>query len=478
MRSALGVIALAAAAGCTFNPKGSPISAGQAGAAGMAVMTTGAGGQTGGGPTGAGGAMLPVCQNLECQQTTCRGGACTVPPCAAGTRTTVSGTVYDPAGKVPLYNVIVYVPNAPLADLTDGASCDRCDTTTSGNPLVMATTDAAGAFKLDNVPVGDNIPLVMQVGKWRRQVSIPNVAACANTTVDDKDLTRLPRNKGEGHIPKIALTTGHFDALECLLRKVGIDDAEFTTETGDGRVNLFNGLNGTDHYIPTLNNGAMFTPAPTWWESESNLMGYDVVLHSCEGVEKSTNKSVAARQALQDYANAGGRVFASHWHNYWIEFGPQPFPTVAHFDHQNDPPSPFTATIDTSFPKGQAMSDWLVNVQASTTPGQLVIVGAKHTVDSVTANIAQRWIYSAAPASVQYLSFDTPVGAPAGQECGKIVFSDLHLSGAVGTMLGDDKSDPTLPFPSGCVTTDLTPQEKALEFMLFDLSACLEPLVP
>src|SRR5262249_11741116 len=100
MRSALGVIALAAAAGCTFNPKGSPISSGQPGAAGMAVMTTGAGGQAGGGPTGAGGAMLPVCQNLECQQTTCRAGACTVPPCTAGARTTVSGTVYDPAGKV------------------------------------------------------------------------------------------------------------------------------------------------------------------------------------------------------------------------------------------------------------------------------------------------------------------------------------------------------------------------------------------
>src|SRR5213076_3275639 len=79
------------------------------------------------GPTGAGGSgNTGPCVNLQCQQTTCTLGSCKEMPCAAGTRTSVSGIVYDPAGKVPLYNVIVYVPNQAPAPFAAGATCDRC----------------------------------------------------------------------------------------------------------------------------------------------------------------------------------------------------------------------------------------------------------------------------------------------------------------------------------------------------------------
>lgn len=424
------------------------------------------------------------CMGLQCQQSGCTAGACTGPKCSGTDKTTVTGTVYDPAGKVPLYNVTVYVPNTAVSPLTEGASCD-CETSISGSPVVAATTDAMGQFTLEDVPVGSNIPLVIQVGKWRREAVIPAVNGCTNTAVD-ASLTRLPKNQSEGHIPRIALTTGGLDALECLLRKIGIVDTEFTPEAGTGRVNLFAGGThlgmpmagtsaGTNSYDPTLNGGATFTDAETWWETADNLNKYDIILHSCEGTERPTNKSVNARMALQTYADAGGRVFASHWHNYWIEQGAAPWPTVAQFNHQRDPMSPFTATIDTTFPKGMAMAAWLTNVGASTTPGQLVIQGAKRTVQAV--NIAQRWIYSDAtmPPSVQYFSFNAPVGAT--KQCGKVVFSDLHVSAGAGGAT-NDSSAPAKPFPTGCVTTELSPQEKALEFMLFDLSTCVsEPII-
>jgi hypothetical protein len=433
---------------------------------------------------------LGPCTNLRCQQTTCTSGACKVPACTGGTSTTVTGTVMDPAGKVPLYNVYVYVPNQALSELSEGPSCDICANATSGDPIATAQTDAQGGFTLQNVPVGADIPLVIQAGKWRRETTIPSVAACANTAITDVNVTRLPRNQNEGHIPKIALTTGGADALECLLRKIGLEDSEFTPESGAGRVNLFAGGNhngtamsgnsrGTNSYLPTLNGGATFTDAETWWDVATNVVKYDIVLHSCEGVENPTNKSTAARQALQSYADAGGRVFTSHWHNYWIEHGPAPWPTVATFHHlTNGVPATVTASVDQTFPKGVALAQWLVNVGASTVLGQLPIQGNKHTVDAVNAAVAQQWIYNDAmtPMGVEYLSFLAPVQPAAGvPQCGKVVFSDLHVSSGAG---GSDASAPAKPFPSGCVTTDLTPQEKALEFMLFDLSSCVEPTIP
>jgi hypothetical protein len=59
-----------------------------------------------------------------------------------------------------------------------------------------------------------------------------------------------------------------------------------------------------------------------------------------------------------------------------------------------------------------------------------------------------------------------PVGAA--QVCGRAVFSDLHVAGDPST---HDKSPP----PGGCATGPLCPQEKALEFMLFDHSSCVIP---
>ena len=433
-----------------------------AGAASSCNGTALNGNETGSPDASAGGTMdygFPGCTGLQCQVAN---------KCGTKDGTAISGVVNIPAGNLPLPNASVYVPNSVLEPIKSGASCNRCDAPLSGNPITRTTTDAEGRFRLEGVPSGADVPLVIQLGKWRRQVTLPKVTACMDNPVEP-ELSRLPRNQVEGDLPKIALTTGGADALECLLRKLGIADNEFTPESSTGRVNLYNGEQGTARYDATLNGGAAFTPAPTFWESLDNLKKYDVVMHSCEGLPFIDNKSVAARQALLDYLNLGGRAFASHYHYLWIEQGPAPMPTVAKWNHVGDIGS-VTADIDLGFAGGVALADWLVTVGASTQRGKLSLTQSRSDVESVNPMLAQRWIHMPAQKNVQYMSFNAPLGAEEKDQCGRMVFTDIHVANG-------DTSSAMQSFPSGgCRSASFSPQEKALIYMLFDLSNCLAPI--
>lgn len=418
--------------------------------------------------------LPPATPTTDAPSTGCTGIACQQVACEGGLTTQVSGTVYAPSGTLPLYNVMVYVPNEQLAPLTEGANCNRCDASVSGSPIVSAISGEDGTFTLENVPVGQNIPLVIQVGKWRRQVVIPEVVACTNNAITDVNLTRLPRDRAEGDMPKIALTTGELDALECLLRKIGIADSEFTPASDGGRVTLFAGHGGTSAYDTTLNAGAAITSAVDLWNDQAELGKYDVLLMACEGGEYPQEKSAQARQVMEQYANSGGRIFMSHWHKIWLDQGPGDFPDVVNFVN-SDTDLTITAQVDTTFPKGEALAQWLVNVGGSTQLGAVDLVDAQDTAKSENPDLAQRWIYTSAdPETVQYVSANTPLGVADEQQCGRIVYSNIHVTtGNSDISAGSD--EPGQPFPSGCKTTGLTPQEKVLAFMLFDLSACLIP---
>src|SRR5687768_3299239 len=154
-------------------------------------------------PDGGGGSA--ACVNLECQQVTC----------ANGDTTRLSGTIYAPTpiDPDPLPNVLVYVPNATVEPFPPGVACTTCATPPSGSPLVQTTTSVNGTFALDNVPVGTDIPIVIQTGRWRRQVTM-TIAACTDNALP-AEKSHLPRNRTQGDIPKMAIATGQLDSLEC-----------------------------------------------------------------------------------------------------------------------------------------------------------------------------------------------------------------------------------------------------------------------
>lgn len=411
------------------------------------------GGSSDGGPGTQGG-----CVNLQCKQVACSGGA----------TTSLSGKVYLPEGTIPLYNAIVYVPNAPLEPFKPGVTCDKCGTALSGSPIATALTDATGSFVLENVPVGVDFPLVVQIGRWRRQVTIPAIGQQCTDTAIGAASTRLPRNEREGDIPHIAITTGGADSLECFLRKLGIEDAEITNPSGRGRVHLYQGLRSGE-------DGSRIdgdTPSgQSLWDDGAALKTYDMVILSCEGSENNGTKGTPARDNLRAYLDAGGRVFASHYHYTWLKNGSGQLPQTASWVG-NSTVGSGTMRIDTSVAKGEAFRDWLVNVGASTTPGQVPGTELRRNVTTVAAagmppETSRRWLYlpNGGSEDTKFYSFNTPIGTPPDQQCGRGVYTDIHVSSG-------DGSGGT--FPRNCTTTGLTAQEKALLFLLMDLAACIQ----
>jgi hypothetical protein len=90
------------------------------------------------------------------------------PACEGDCCPSISGRVFSPGGDVPLYNVVVYVPIGEVEPVPEGVQCGRC--ATSVRAYSSTLTDTEGRFTLHNVPPGDDVSVVMQVGKWQREV--------------------------------------------------------------------------------------------------------------------------------------------------------------------------------------------------------------------------------------------------------------------------------------------------------------------
>jgi len=408
----------------------------------------------------------------------CVGLQCQVVNCAAMGQptTTISGTVFAPNGTLPLYGIQVYVPLGDPGPVPDTLACDRCSSSLPGGAVAQATSGEDGTFRLENVPVGADIPLIITSGKWRRQITIPNVAQCTDTPLAAAE-TRLPKNKSEGNIPKIAVTTGDADSLECLVRKLGIDDAEITNGTGAGRIHFYRGDG-----VGSFASGGTISQAVPLWSDVNALKNYDIVFLSCEGSQQNQNNSLKTQAMLDNmkaYADAGGRVFASHWHNIWIggnfqsnpSLAPAVWKDIATWRASDGNPGNPIAIDEAANPKGPAFANWMVNVMGSTTRGDIELQNNTGRATSVTLDPtkAEMWVKTKqTPSTPQMFQFTTPNEVAADQRCGKVVFTDMHVTGT---------SNVGNPFPNSCpggaTNMTLTPQEKALAFMFFDIASCV-----
>lgn len=367
--------------------------------------------------------------------------------------TSISGKVFAPNGTLPLYNVTVYAPVSDPPPFPTGVQCGQCATTLPGGAYASTQTDPQGNFKLEGIPAGANVPIIITTGKWRRKLTVPTVTACADTPVADGTF-RLPKNKTEGEMPRIAIVTGGCDALACIFSKLGIDTAEFgSSSASTASVVFYNGSGGSAPGTPAASTALH--------GNLEEMKKFDVVVNSCECDEHRENKTNA--DLLRQYADVGGRVLGSHFHYVWSSaLIPQWQSTATWNGGSTNGPD----IVDQSHPGGQALAQWLMAVGGSTTPGQITLGVKTRNASGIGAN-AQRWLQAtgggAGQPTTHYMSFQTPVGAAPENQCGKVVYAGMHVSssGSVGTN-----------FPASCGGS-FTPDEKAFAFLLFDLTTCV-----
>lgn len=383
---------------------------------------------------------------------------------------TVSGTVYDPrttSASLPIPNVLVYVTTGTVAPLPGGVQCLTFSAPKDAAGYTYTAVD--GTFTLDKVPQNTAYTLVIQAGKWRRQFALN----LGSDPVAGLQL-HMPANHTQGDIPMIAVATGMVDGVECVLHDMGIDDTEFTDDTGStnpgGHIHLYKGSGASGAQISAN------TPIEdTLTGDMTKLNTYDVVMFPCQGSD-SYLKGSTAQQNLLTFANTGGRVFTTHYSYVWLDpntpFDSQ-FPPVVNWNVQQYSADSGIGTINTGFTDGATLAQWLQNAGASyqNTEGQVQIGALRHDFNNVIPP-TQAWLTlndSTGSSPIEQITFNTPVGAAASAQCGRVLFNEYHvinMNNATG-----------MSFPAECPVRPITAQEEMLEYALFDLSAFVQPIV-
>ncbi|MGB8539908.1 MAG: hypothetical protein WCD57_26020, partial [Acidobacteriaceae bacterium] len=433
---------------------------------------------------------------------------------AQGT-TTISGTVYMPNGTVPLPNVLVYVTTGSVTLPASGATCtspsvtaaEGCITSSTITPTVVTsgagvyaytTTGVDGSFTLSGVPLGNAYTLVIQSGKWLNQFAQP-ASGTLSGPVSGLQLNMPSAHSATANIPLIAIQTGSADALECVFRDIGVASTEFTDDSVTsgpsfgGRIHLYRGNGGQI---------SANTPSSASLQTQAKLNSYDVVMFPCEG-NGATGASSTTIPYLINYSSLGGRVFATHNSDAWLDTtntGANGYyfysagsssPMTWGSATSSVTPDPGYALINTSFSDGNTLASWLyengysygASGNNTGTQNEVEISTLRFNVDTVNEP-AQAWLTFPPQASQTYnvaynggspimqFSFNTPWGAGAADQFGRVLYNEYHVENVSET------GSPT--FPSECPSlsgASQVPQEKMLEFAIFDLSAAVTPVV-
>ena len=399
--------------------------------------------------------------------------------CAAG-MTTISGTVYAPTDcskrllperrplrRSDLQRAGLHPQRSGRCPSRPGVSCETCAAQASGSPIVSALTGPDGTFTLTDTPCGANIPLVIQVGRWRRQIIIPIVACCGNRAHRRPDPPAAQPHRGRHP----AHRGGHRQRRPDRVRAA--QDRHRPAASTPTRP----APAACASIAPTAATLSAATPSASQLFEQPGASWPSTTRSSPTARAPSTTSPRRQQTNVLDYTNAGGRLFASHYSYIWLfhERAASTRTAIWDVDQTSDPPAVPSLTASSTRPSPRAWPSPVAPRSWAPRPrsGRSRVQRRPPTTPTWSATRpSQRWM-STTPTVPERrdhpddYTFNTPVGAPAGTA------SAAACSSATST--STRRRGHRQPSPGVRQPAPLTPQEKVLEFMLFDLASCISP---
>jgi hypothetical protein len=400
-------------------------------------------------------------------------GAACVDHCPAGTTGTyISGVVTAPNGVDPVPKAVVYVPLA-LEEFPGSVACEVCGDILS-RAIISTTTAADGSFTLGPIPTpkdappGQTFTIVSQKGRFRRVETVPVQQPCAPNTLPESYFKLPGRTDGQNTIPKIAVATGDYDEMECVLLKLGIENGAFDLYNGDSSPLA----GGTAPKFDTL------------LKNPAKMKEYNIIFINCAG---NTFESLLAdstiRTNINDYVNSGGRLYVTDWSYDYIE-QIEPWAGIIDFGpgQSGATPEPMNeAAIGDDGITTEAlvhdtdMVSWLNAVEART--GDMNIISPTNTVHiehflsawvmqfaAPTSDVTKVWLTG--QVSGDGLNAVLPLTTTHDvNSCGRWLYSSYHTLGK--------EALPGQGFPDYCSSDPLSPQERVLLYLIMAVADCI-----
>ena len=396
-----------------------------------------------------------------------------------GHDTTIGGTTYAPNGMDPLPGLVVAVfPNDHVFPAQPMSV--QCQTCVSGVPgaIAFASAGANGVFSIAGagtpLNAGGMFTIAVYSGGFRRVVRNVSVPMCGNLMLTAAQTSLPGATMGDNLIPRIAVAS-----------------AAAGTAAGDVNDKFAHvldviGITGYTRFGPDKSMATRTPPMDliTLFSTPATLAQYDVVIAPCGSLG---NFSVAATLApamvtnLRAWLGMGGRLYAS---DLSYEVIAQSDPTMINWAAGPSPhamadpadvgqggtaaaPLTVMANVDdagllawlrligtvapggTQIPVTDLKDPWAAI--DSVPPANLVADshGAIHESILVSADVT----WHTAPSAHHPLTVQADVADAAGNYCGRAVFSSYHVQSST--------------------TATLSPQERVLEYLFFQLSTCI-----